>query len=185
MSDALQFRPLEPVDLVTIERQPSQELWLGIDGSCDWEQAQYLAAQPEAWAAVDGKGVVACFGINETFPGVQGVGWALLGRNIGARHLQLTRRAREVITGCGLQRVEMICRARDIEPLVAEFPEFDNAMLLAAAMAEPSPECRWAQLLGMTPAHPLRRFGAASETYILFERIASSSAAAGSEGNAS
>jgi hypothetical protein len=44
--------------------------------------------------------------------------------------------------------------------------------MVAACMAEPSPECRWACLLGFAPAHVLRNFGAASETYMLFERFA-------------
>ena len=43
--------------------------------------------------------------------------------------------------------------------------------LTALAMKYATPECRWAKLLGFTPAHVLRRFGAASETYMLFERF--------------
>ena len=168
----LEFRRLAANDLMDMERQPAQELWLGMSGECDQEQAELLASERVAWTAWRGDTVVACFGINETFPEVQGVAWALLSGAIGRDHVQLTRFIRDEIAGCDLLRLELLARAQDIEPLIADFPAFDSAMLVAAAMSEPTPECRWAALLGMDAAHLLRKFGAASETYMLFERIA-------------
>lgn len=182
--------PLEPQDLMDIHRQPSQNLWLGIPGDVDFEDALHLASQPVAWTARrDDGSILACFGINETFEGVQGVAWALLSHPIGADHLALTRFIRAQVESAGLQRIELLAKASEIEGLFAfsggHGLTLDSAMLVSAAMANPTPECRWAELLGFQAAHVLRRFGAASETYMLFERIApaSCSAAVGREEN--
>ena len=164
----LEFTRLVPVDLARIAPQESQRMWLGIAGECDFAQAQLLASQPVAWTASLGARVVACFGISETFPGMQGVAWALLSAPIGPSHLELTRFMQTEIRTCGLARLELLARATDVEPFVGEY---DPWMLVSASMSVPTAECRWATLLGFEPAHVLRKFGAAGETYMLFERI--------------
>lgn len=170
------FTKLQPVDLLEIARQPSQDRVLGL--AYEWSEAegQQLCAEPVAWTArADGR-IIACFGISETFEGLQGWGWAVLATGIGGAHLALTRFMRSVIAECGLARLEVLARAVDLEAVIAtavidrEGP-LDSGQLVALAMARPTPECRWAALLGLQPAHVLRRYGAASESYMLFERI--------------
>jgi hypothetical protein len=167
------FNPLAPRDLLTIERQPSQRRVLGLDGAVSEEEAESLAAQPVAWTArLDGR-IIACFGINQTFAPVQGVGWAILAAHIGPAHLALTRFIRtRVILATTLKRLELFAIANDAEAILARWPELDGSQLLAAVMVRPTRECAWARLLGMSPAHVLRKFGQASETHVLFERIA-------------
>lgn len=165
------FTRLDPLHLAAIAPQESQRLWLGVPGDCDFAQAQILASQSIAWTAWrsnDPGSILACFGISETFPGVQGVAWALLAADLGEDHLALTRFMQREIRECGLARLELLARATDVEPFA---DEYDPWMLVSASMAVPTPECRWAKLLGLEPAHVLRKFGAAGETYMLFERI--------------
>lgn len=172
----VRFAALQPEDLLSIDRQASQHLWLGLPGDIDWEQAALLAGQPVAFCArrADGS-ILACFGINETFDDVQGVAWALLSDPIGRDHLALTRFIREVVASSGYRRIELLAKARESEHDFAFARShglmLDTTMMVNVAMAEPTPECRWAVLLGFTPAHVLRQFGAASETYMLFEHI--------------
>jgi hypothetical protein len=167
------FNPLAPADLLRIERQPSQRRVLGLDGAVSPEEAEGLAAERVAWTArLDGR-IIACFGINETFPGVQGVGWAILAPHIGAAHLPLTRFIRSrVILATDLARLELFAIANDAEAILARWGPLDAAELLEAVMVRPTRECAWAALLGVKPAHVLRKFGQASETHVLFERIA-------------
>jgi hypothetical protein len=167
----LDFHRLEPDDLLEIDRQESQLLWLGAPGDVDRESAAILAAEPVAWTAWGDGRIVACFGISETFPGVQGVAWALLGREIGSQHLALTRFMAREIRECGLERLELLAKANEVEDVAEAIPDIDPGILTKVAMVEPTPECRFALLLGMQPMHCLRRFGAASETYMLFERF--------------
>lgn len=187
---AISFARLAAADLFEIVAQDSQKLWLGVPGTCEPEQAENLASMPVAWCARRGDGsVLACFGISEHFPGRHGIAWALLSQPIGKDHLALTRFVRRQVEHAGLVRIELLARAADIEATRAFFAEHgapvDSYAMVAAAMSEPTPECRWAVLLGFEPAHVLRKFGGASETYMLFERIASSSAAVGETGTAS
>lgn len=143
----LSVRRLAPIDLACIERQASQVLTLGVDATPSHEEAEALAEMPEAWTFRDAAGrIVACIGISETFEGVQGVAWAVLAHGIGADHLALTRFARAMLERAGLQRIE--------------------------AIARPGQDAKWAKLCGLAPVHELRKFGAASETYVLCERIA-------------
>lgn len=176
MSSGLAFQRLEANDLFEIERQESQLLWLGQKGDISEEAAEILADQPCAWTAWHAGRIVACFGISEIFPNVQGLAWALLSREIGARHLQLTRFMQREVRECGLVRLELLAKASEKAEELAVVGEelrvrFPGQQLVARAMKDPTPECRWAVLLGFTPAHVLRRFGAASETYMLFERF--------------
>lgn len=170
----LRFNPLAAGDLMEIDRirQPSQLRVMGCDGAMTWEEAKHHEGQSVGWCARIGDRPIACFGINETFPGVQGVGWAILSTPIGAAHLALTRFIRDrVILASKLKRIELFALARDAEVIVKHWPELDSAQLLAAVMAHPTRECAWANLLGLAPAHVLRKFGQASETFVLFERI--------------
>ena len=176
MSAKLEFRRLRASDPLTIELQPSQETVLGLDARMEYAEAEHHAQQPVAWTAFTrgrngAERIVACFGLQETFPGHVGVGWAMLAAGVGAHHLQLTRFVRNVIATAPLARIEVMARAADIEPVAAAFPHFDPWQLVQAAMERPTPECRWAQALGLKARHVLRRFGMADETYMLFERV--------------
>jgi hypothetical protein len=165
MPDGVTFTRLAAADLLAIERQRSQATVLGIPGDIDMDEAATLAEQPHAWTARHQDRIVGCFGITEPFPGVQGVAWALLAAGIGRAHLALTRFAARELANSGLNRVEVLARC-------AATPEhFDHAaaMRWALSASRITPECRWAGLLGLRPAHVLHRYGAASETHMLFE----------------
>lgn len=164
----LRFSTLQPRDLALIERQPSQVLSLGLAYDYDEEEAAVLAGQAIAWTARESGRILACMGVVETFAGRQGWGWAVLAPGIGLGHIRLTRFIQDHIAGCGLPRLEVLARAADIEPMLAADPAADPRAL---ALRHATPEVRWAQLLGLTAAHVLRQYGAAGETYVLFERI--------------
>ena len=172
MREAVTFDRLTGADLLAIDRQPSQRMAMGVTGAFTPEEAAVLASQPESWAVRRDGALIACLGIMETFPGAQGVAWAILASGIGASHLAISRFAKARIAGAGLARVEAVTRGPDADAIVAAMPGIDPGMLLAAIMATPTPECRWAALLGLAPAHVLRKFGGAGETHVLFERIA-------------
>ena len=59
----------------------------------------------------------------------------------------------------------------DLESILAARPHLDSGQIVALAMVEPTPEMRWACMLGFRPAHLLRRYGALAESVMLFERI--------------
>lgn len=163
---------LHPDDLLAIIPQQSQLLTIGIDTrSTSMAEAEMLADQPEAWAIRNDGELIACFGINEQFPGRQGVAWAVLSSNIGKAHLAMTRFARSRIVGCGLIRIEAIVRGGDAESVLDHFPGLDSAQLLQAVMTLATPECVWPRLCGLKPAHVLRKYGGLSETHVLFERL--------------
>jgi hypothetical protein len=174
---AVDIRRMLAGDLLAIEPQASQHFTLGVETRhAAAEQAEQLADQAEAWAVrsvdEDGAGrLIACFGILETFPGVQGVVWATLADGIGAAHLAMTRFARSRVRDCGLARVEAIVLASDAENIVADYPGLDAQQLIDVLMRFPTPDMVWARLCGLRPAHVLRKFGAAAETHMLFERI--------------
>lgn len=164
--------PLHPCHFGLLDRQPSQLVQLGVEVSMDDEEMYALAAEREAWACYDGDRLIACVGIRETFPETQGVAWAVLASGVGRATLALTRFARSRILGSGLKRIEAVARAGDAEAILAQYPELNAAQLSEAVMALPTPECAWARLVGLSPAHVLRKFGQAAETHMLFERIA-------------
>lgn len=171
MTPGVTIRKLDAVDLIAIERQPSQRLQLGQVVDVSPEEAAALATQPLAFAVeADGR-LICCMGIMETFPGKQGVAWAIFAPGIGRAHVAITRHARWQLAHCGLARVEAIVLGADAEPIVTRWPHLDGAQLLAAVLATPTPECRWAAAIGLQPAAVLRKFGGASETHVLFERI--------------
>ncbi len=169
-SDGLHFSRMQPDDLFAIDVQDTQTTFLGVDATPDEETALSLAAQPVAWTArrADGS-VLACFGFNEAFPGRHGTAWALLAKGIGRDHLALTRFVRDVVADCRLDRLEVLARSHDYGGGISG---------MSAALAEPTPEVRWCLMLGFEPAHLLRKFGGAGETYMMFERIKTSSSAA-------
>ncbi len=167
-----EVRAMLPADLAGLERQPSQADWFGLSAEGQEAEAAELITRGEAWAIISQGRVVACMGIGETFPGTQGVCWALLGIGIGTAHIGMTRFACGRVQNSPLQRIEAVCRANDAEAILADFPGLDAQQLLEAVMVRPTPECAWARLCGLKPAHVLRRFGASAQTHVLFERIA-------------
>lgn len=167
----LEFRRLHPGDLLTIDAQASQRTVLGIRAQLDFAQAEHYASMPVAWTAERGETILACFGINETFAGAHGVAWAVLAEGLGADHLALTRFIRSEIRDCGLPRLELLAKCTDLELAVERVPDMSGAEMLELAVRHKTPEVRWAMMLGMKPAHVLRRFGAAGECYMLLERF--------------
>lgn len=170
------IRAMLPEDGDRLQRQPSQRMMLGIDrgATLSAEVAEDLIAGGEAWSIETSDGrLAACVGLRETFPGVQGVAWAVLAEGIGPTHLAVTRHAQRRIADSPLRRIEAVCRAGiDAEAVLILYPDLDPTQLLEAVLTVPSPETRWAAAAGLTPVHVLRKFGAASETHVLFERIA-------------
>lgn len=163
--------PLHADDLFEIRVQPSQHVQMGVPLRTSRDDAMAMAAQPCAWSVRHGGRLIACFGIVEMFGGAQGHGWCQLATAIGAAHLPLTRFMRKVLAESPLARVDLIAAATDAESILDRFGPMDPGMLLAAVMANPTRECTWARLLGFTPAAVLRKWGAASETHVLFERV--------------
>lgn len=164
MSEAVIFKRLRPSDLFEIERQASQALPLGAQ-EIDSDVAEVLAAQPVAWSAWHGARLVATFGIGEHYAGVHGVAWSILD-TMGAAHLAVTRCARAALMSCGLNRVELIARAAPT-PFHLRGDGADLRWAMDAKRV--TPECRWARLLGFTPAHVLHGYGPKCETHMLFE----------------
>ena len=145
----VRFRPFEPGDVVAIDLQPSQRTsteQLALPMSLEY--GEQIAASGPAWTALDADGrILCCAGIGTVFPG-HGVAWALLSANVGAAHVSITRFARALIAQCEYRRIEALVDAAN-----------DRA-------------CRWAELVGLVPSpHPLRNWGPACDTRILFERI--------------
>lgn len=140
------FTPMLAIDAMEIVRQPSQAEQLGELRHMTIEEAESLADGGEAWTARRDGRIVACFGLKETFAGRQAVAWAIFASGIGAAHVAITRFARARIAASGLRRIEAIVRT--------------------------DAEITWAGLVGLSPAHVLEKFGAASERHVLFERIA-------------
>lgn len=169
----LSFRRLQGADLLAIRKQPSQRTILGIDVTVSPAEAEQLAAQAVAWAAWRGDQLVACLGVIESVPGCMGTCWAVLAEAVGADHLAITRFAREGLAAVQLPRLEAMCLAADVEGALAAYPDLspDPGQIVAMAMARPTPECRWAMLIGLRPAHLLRRYGPAGQSVMLFERI--------------
>jgi hypothetical protein len=162
---------LDPDHLVEIPVQASQRLTLGIDRDVSREEAEELADEAEAWSIFAQGRLIACFGIRETFPGKQGVAWATLADGIGPAHLAMTRFAASRIRQSKLKRIEAIVRAACAESVLAHFPGLDSQQLIDAVLTMATPECVWARLVGLKPAHVLRKFGASGETCMLFERL--------------
>jgi hypothetical protein len=175
MSAALRFVPMEARHGVEIRRQPSQAMQLGLRADMSVEDAEALASGREAWAALEGDGaaerIVACFGIIDTFPDAQGALWATLSDQVGAHHLAITRFCHARLALVDLPRVEAIVECADAEPVLARFPDLDAGELLAVLCEAPTPSMRWAASAGLKPSAVLRKYGAASETHMLFERI--------------
>lgn len=173
----LRFVPLRAQHLFAVDLQDSQLRQYGLDPrAIERAEAEAQAAQENCWAALDGDQVLACFGVNETFAGACGVGWAFLGRGIGARrHLQMTRFVRDVVIGASdLQRIECIVRCADVDLAFHDAGvlwDAAGALRLAASAPYRTAQVRWAMDVGFAPAAVLRKFGAAGEAHMLLERI--------------
>jgi hypothetical protein len=162
---------LVPADLLAIERQASQSFELGLPIAIDGETAEALASDGNAWSVRGGGRLIACMGIAESFPGRNGVCWAVLADDLGRYHLPLTRFARSCIVDSRLPRIEALALAADAEAILHDYPGLDPVMLTAAVMALPTPQCAWARLCGLTPVHVLLKYGAGLQTYMLFEHF--------------
>ena len=173
MSSAATFSALTACDLTEIERQESQLMWLGQSGEVDPQTALALAgeANGQTVRGPDGR-ILACYGIHETFPGHQGVAWALLAEDLGPHYTAIARAMRRMIAQSGLARIELFARSHDVPQDFMAIEPFDTSMSVALVMVKPTPECRLAQLVGCEPVHVLRRFGGGDETYMLCEWIA-------------
>jgi hypothetical protein len=173
LREGLSFRSLEAEHFFAIDLQDSQRTQYGLDPTAISEaEAQHYAGQASAWAALRRAGdaieVLAIVGVQETFPGAQGVVFALLGKGIGRDHHALTRFVREVVIGgSDLARLEAIVRCADPHPEA----EGSQLGLMTHALQNPTPPVRWALACGLDPVCVLRKFGAAGETHMLFERI--------------
>lgn len=178
---ALTFHTLRPADYRAIVAQPSQAgLALGMPGPDDAELEHYCA-QPVAWAVRQAHGergsrLLACFGIVELIPGKRGLAWAMLAAGIGAAHLALTRFIQGQVAAASLPRLELLAAAPDLEAALALLDrpggrKLDSGQIVAMALRQATPEMRWAMLLGFTPAHLLRRFGANGESVMMFEKF--------------
>lgn len=170
------FVPLRPHHIRSIELQGSQQRPLGLEYEPGEEQIERMCSGPIAIAALEHDGhrgrVVACFGVVEQFGPMHGTGWAMLAQGIGRAHLAVTRYARDCIAFCDIPRLELLARCHDVEGLLTRHPDLDPGQIVAIACAEPTPEIRWGQLLGFAPAHVLRCYGAGGESVMLMERIA-------------
>lgn len=167
----LDFRALRPADVMAMSGRPGQQMTYGLPADYDYDDAAELAGQPVAWAAWQDSALIAAFGIYETFPGQMGICWAMLAEAIGPAHTGITRFIRRQIAESALPRLELYARSHDFEGMTALAGVHDPAGQLAIALADPTPQIRWALLLGMQPAHLLRRFGLVDESWMLFERI--------------
>lgn len=183
----LEVCELEPWHIAAIDRQPSQRVQYGMEiGEIgDAECADLADPRHGVRVAFLREGVpVAVMGVAETFAGCHGIAWAILAPGIGPDHLAMTREARRRLDRSGLARIELVAVCADIEPTLAIMPDLDPVAMVEA-LTRPgiaTPEVRWALQLGFRPAHVLRKYGAAGETHLLFERIASSSGAVGKGG---
>jgi hypothetical protein len=172
----LWIEKLMPEHFKMLDLQPSQCLQLGELSTLSDEEAEALCDQDEAWACRYDGVLVALVGIRETYPGRQGVAWAMLADKIGSAHLAVTRYARWRVSLSPLKRLEVIAIAGDVEAMIDASPRIANdPWFLCEKLSRSTAECRWAALIGFRAAHVLRNFGAASETHMLFERIGSKS----------
>lgn len=147
MRGSIEIRPMVADDAMAIKRQCSQRIQLGLEAQMTLEIAQDIVDGGEAWTMTRDDLPIACMGLRETFPPVQGVAWAILSDMIGPAHLRMSRFARQRIAQSPLVRIEAIVRT-----------------------CVPA-ECIWARLVGLEPVALLRKFGAASEDHMLFERV--------------
>jgi len=171
----VRFVPLRPHHVQGIKLQPSQGRPLGFDYEPGPEEIRRMCEGTIAWAALEGDEwnirVAACFGVVETFPGMHATGWAMLADGIGRAHLAVSRFARQCMAECQLPRVELLARCHDVEGLIAQHPGLDPGQIVALATAEPTPEIRWGMMLGFSPAHVLRCYGAIGQSVMLMERL--------------
>jgi hypothetical protein len=147
MTAPLEFRPMLAGDAVLLELQPRQHYELGrYHSTYTLEEGADLADNGDAWTAYRGSTIVTIAGFRELFPG-HAVVWASLSADVGHDHLAITRFARWQIANSRFRRLEAIVDAGDKRAVT------------------------WAQLVGLTPVHTLRGYGAEGTDHILFERI--------------
>lgn len=140
------FADMTAIDLLELVAQPTQQV--GFAAPCQTlEHATELAENGRAWSARVGGRLLVCAGLTETFPGKQGVAWAILAENKGVAMHAITRFARWQIVTSPLRRIEAIVRGDD-------------------------PSCAaWARMVGLRFRTALEAWGPDSETHLLFERV--------------
>jgi hypothetical protein len=144
---SVRFETLTAAHVMALQLQPSQLVTAGLyEPTVSEAHAVELATRGPAWAAFDGDALLVCAGLYELFPPAHALAWAMLSAGLGARLLPITRFARSRIAAAGYARVEAIVRT--------------------------GAEVAWARAVGLSPAHILRKWGAAAEDHILMERIA-------------
>lgn len=160
MPEAARIVPLRADHLLTLDIQPRQRMQLGRDARFSPEEAEHTVAAGEGWAVLEGGRVAAAYGLAETYPGRHAIAWAMFGTGLNGVHLALSRHARARIAASTLRRIEAVALCDQA------------AMTLDEALARPTPEMRWATMVGLRPHCLLRQFGGASETLVYYERIA-------------
>ncbi|BBC99095.1 hypothetical protein [Sphingobium sp. YG1] len=174
----LDVTPARPSDLLRIERHPDQMVQLGLSGPIQSQDALVMCGVGEdgdwgeAWACRWNGRLVACLGLRVTLGGSHVIAWAIMAMGIGAAHLAVTRFARSRVERGAYGRIEAVASAPDVEALISNVGPLDAQQLIEVVMLAPTPEIRFAMLAGLAPAHVLRRYGAASQTHMLMERIA-------------
>lgn len=160
-----------PLHLLSIERDPSQAVQLGIAAEMTREGAEELCCDPasEAWACFHAGRLVACVGLRAVLDGGHAVAWVILAHGIGGAHLAVTRFVRSRVLQSSFARIEAVAIANDAEAIIAHFGDLDAQQLIEAVMVRPTRECRFALLSGLKPGHVLRHYG--GSTHMLFERI--------------
>lgn len=148
MSGGLTVRDMVPDDVVELNLQLAQRVWLGAEVPVTREYGQQLVEAGPAWTILrtDGRILAAC-GVCEHYPHYATL-WAMLAEGIGADHLALTRLVREHVLAAPYARMEAIIRS-------------DHAA-----------GRRWAQLVGLKDAgFRYECAGEHGEAYDLFERV--------------
>jgi hypothetical protein len=116
------------------------------------EDGRELEQLGPAWTAIGARRILACYGFGFQFEpnessGGHAIAWAMLGCNLGAAHVAITRFARATIAASPIQRIEAIVRA------------------------SVRAEWRWAELVGFRRVAELRAWGPQGETHFLYERV--------------
>lgn len=143
------FAMLGPSHLMELELQAAQRREAGRERIMTREDARAVVDSGEGWAVLDDSDrVLCCAGFSETFRGVQGVAWALIAEGVTLRqHLEILAFGARMVAESPLRRIEAIVDAARPEA------------------------ARWATRMGLTLAHRLECWGAASTPHLLFERI--------------
>ncbi|QUM73345.1 hypothetical protein [Sphingopyxis granuli] len=148
----IEIRPLQPLDVLALDRQPNVEGQFGLyEPIKNIRHGIELQAMGPAWSAIAGDGtVLCCAGFGQVFADVQATAWAIFSRQFveSARaQAAVIRFMRARVAEGPWRRIEALCRA-----------------------AWPA-EGRWLERVGFSRVALLRAWGPQSEDYWLFERV--------------